>query len=271
MNTGSINTYNQLCSIENENIKYVTSSNGTIVICSEFYDSVNNLVIANYRLKGTNQDCALFSLEGYYTSAAFLTNNLLLCSVQRQDDNTVGKIIKINTNNGTVEGEIIGLGQLSFTSDGEKVYLFDDSLKKYDLSTFEEEWDVPYNYIYNEGFYPFEGEFYQDRLLIHTGFQQPSPYNTGIAVLNKNTGNVIEDNTSTDFMSDLIMNMSIAHPEANNFNATSINMDLEQRVILITTYDLATSNHYLIYTNFQSELLKVIKIPYPAKKIFFRP
>ena len=67
------------------------------------------------------------------------------------------------------------------------------------------------------------------------------------------------------------MNMSIAHPEANNFNATSINMDLEQRVILITTYDLATSNHYLIYTNFQSELLKVIKIPYPAKKIFFRP
>lgn len=271
LNNTNTYSYTQLCGIENEHIKFVTYGNGTIIIGSEYFNTTTSTLQSNFRAKGSDYDCVLTSYENYTTLSGTIVGNKLLCFVENLSNSSDKKLLKFNLSNATLEGEINFETLGSYTTDGEKLFVFSNGrFYKYDIATFAEELNISTNFYFTERLGFFETRFYEEKIFIHTGFPPPNLYGTGFTVLNRNNGEVILNIADTIFLPDLVENLHDAYQDIYNFTVTAINYNIKDEIIILSTYDGASGRNLLVYSNIDSEILEVIEIPYPAKKIYFR-
>lgn len=260
----------QMCALQEPWIRSINYSNGIYALSFNFNDMVNSQINARVHVKGGPWDCTFFEVPESNALQSSIVSNRLLILTNAYTNQNEWRLSIIDLTSGNLMGTIEHFGMARYFTQGDFLYIMNnEGFLKYDLITLEQVFIAPITYYIEENFGFNETRFHNNHMYIQTGFPQPSPYSHGITVLDTDTGEVVNA-TSFDFYANLELALYDALPNVFNFSPTSVEYLPNMDVIILATKDAASGRNFIIYTNFDAEILHTVEIPNPALKIYIR-
>lgn len=271
LSSENFNQIDQMCAIENAWIRSINYNDGIFALSSNYNDVVNSQINARVQLKGGNWDCDIFEVPESNALQSYISSNRLFFLTNSYNNQNEWRLSIFDLSTGILAASIEHIGMARYFIHGDFLYIMNtEGFIKYDLISYETVYTAPIDYYIEEKFGFNETRFHNNLLYIQTGYTQPSPYSHGITVLDTDTGNVVKTTSSTDFYLNLGVEFFGAFPGVFNFTPTSIEYLPEMDVIIMAAKDAASDRNFIVYTNFDAELLHVVEIPNPVLKIYLR-
>ncbi|MBT8270653.1 MAG: hypothetical protein HKO90_03010 [Flavobacteriaceae bacterium] len=151
------------------------------------------------------------------------------------------------------------------------VFLFDGNYNSYDPQSFDLiSENGPFGTINYLNFSPglFKSQFQGDKILIDYGYAQPSLIDKGPALLNLNSGELEEGSDGFLFT----VSSGLADRYQTSIGIGPYAVDLSSGLIVVGFANYATSppSGGVVYTNFNSDLNKIIQTSYVPNKVIIR-